>query len=82
MKGPGLVCAGCNQAATLNKPVCDDCLRQAGIEPLPPCVWCERGCARDRWGSHVNPTGGYVGKCTRPLPAVASSPPSIAGDGA
>lgn len=67
VNGPNLVCAGCNAPTTINKPVCDKCLRAAGIEPLAKCPWCERGYSRDKWGSHVNPTGGYVGKCELPV---------------
>lgn len=34
MAGPNLVCAGCSKPTSLYKPVCDDCLRLAGHEPM------------------------------------------------
>lgn len=71
MNGPQLVCAGCQKPTTLTKPVCDDCMRAAGVEPVAHCVLCEAALYRDsavlpaERGVHKTRGGGYAGRCTR-----------------
>jgi predicted amidophosphoribosyltransferase len=64
MKGPSVVCFGCGEPTSLSKPICDNCMRLSGQEPLAYCALCEIGLLRDSHGLHVNKAGGYAGKCT------------------
>lgn len=61
MNDPQLVCHGCGKPTTMFKPVCDDCLRDAGVEPIN-CVLCLNG-SEPKNGLHYTATGGYMGKC-------------------
>ena len=65
MNGPNVVCAGCREPTTLNKPVCDRCLGVAIGTPVERCPLCEAGLATDKHGYyHLTKTGGYAGKCS------------------
>lgn len=64
MNGPSLVCSLCGQPTSIYKPICNNCLRAAGIEPND-CPHCLRGLSPER-GLHHNATGGYIGKCSAP----------------
>lgn len=64
MRGPGLVCAGCQKPTTIFKPICDACLIAAGETPRAFCALCEVGLRTDGHGMHQTKTGGYAGKCT------------------
>jgi len=70
--GPSLVCAGCGEPTTLNKPVCDRCVFLGGGTPAPSfCALCETALnmknspvlPADEYGIHKTSSGGYAGKC-------------------
>jgi predicted amidophosphoribosyltransferase len=63
VSGPNVVCAGCGEPTSLNKPVCDRCLK--GIAPGASfCELCNAGLETDKHGYyHLTKTGGYAGKC-------------------
>lgn len=64
MSGPQIICFGCGELTTMQKPVCDNCLRASGQVPVNFCSLCEAGLLRDPHGQHVTTAGGYAGKCT------------------
>lgn len=65
MIGPRVICAGCGEPTSLNKPICADCLGEWGpVVPIALCALCQKDFALDSGGLHYNNEGGYAGKRT------------------
>lgn len=82
MNGPRLICAACGDTTTINKPICDACVRAAGGTPVEYCSLCESSVmlvnspilAADKFGVHHTKAGGYAGKCTALTVSLAQEP--------